>query len=112
MQPAPTALRAIAAARTITPARSDWRFPEFRTVGKDYDPTAAAREEKERRELRHRAAMEKKQAKEFAECTFKPTVSRKSVEMLQTTHKERPSLHTPGRGNSRTTYQGQQTLVR
>ena len=55
--------------------------------------------------------MEKKQAKEFAECTFKPTVSRKSVEMLQTTHKERPSLHTPGKGNLRTTYKGEQTLV-
>ena len=80
-------------------------------AGKDYDATAAAREEKERRELRHQAAMEKKRAKEFAECTFKPAVSRKSVEMLQTTHKERASLHTPGKSNLRTTYTGQATQV-
>ena len=79
--------------------------------GKDYDPTAAAREEKERRELRHKAAMEKRLAKEFAECTFKPTVSRRSVEMLQTMHKERPSLHTPGKSSLKTTYSGQNTQV-
>jgi len=74
--------------------------------GKDYDPTAAAREEKERRELRHKTAMEKKQAKEQAECTFRPAVSRKSVELLQQTQKERPSLHSPVKTPSRQAYKG------
>lgn len=85
--------------------------PKF--TGKDYDPTAAAREEKERRERRHKTAMENKQAKELAECTFKPAVSRKSVELLQETGKERPSLHTPNKSPSRmkTAYKGTELQV-
>jgi hypothetical protein len=52
----------------------------FAMSGREYNPTAAAREEKERRERLHKAAMEIKKAKELAECTFKPSVSRKSLE--------------------------------
>ena len=80
-------------------------------TGKDYDPTAAAREEKERRERRHKAAMEKKQEKELAGCTFKPAVSRKSVELCNSTQKERPSLHSPVKTPSRMTYKGPETQV-
>ena len=42
-------------------------------AGKFYDPTAAAREEKDRREGRHRTAMEKKQARE--KLLFRPSKS-------------------------------------
>eukprot|EP00802_Teleaulax_amphioxeia_P009071 Tamp_09087.p1 GENE.Tamp_09087~~Tamp_09087.p1 ORF type:complete len:486 (+),score=122.48 Tamp_09087:39-1460(+) len=74
--------------------------------GKDYDPTAAAREEKERREKRHKEAMEKKERKEMESCTFKPAVSRRSMELLQTVQKDRPSLHSPVRTPSRMSYKG------
>jgi hypothetical protein len=76
--------------------------------GKDYDPTAAAREERERRERRHKAAMEKKEQKELEACTFKPTVSRRSMELLQTVQKDRPSLHSPVRTPSRMSYKGEE----
>jgi len=42
-------------------------------AGKFYDPTAAAREEKDRREGRHKTAMEKKQARE--KLLFRPSKS-------------------------------------
>ena len=81
-------------------------------TGKDYDPTAAAREDRERRERRHKAAMEKRQEKELADCTFKPAVSRRSVELQHTIQKERPSLHSPIKTPSRMAYKGPAAQVR
>ena len=78
-------------------------------TGKGYDPTKAAREERDRREKRHQEAMAKREEKERAACTFKPAVSRRSVELLQTVHKERPALHSPfsHRTPAKGSYKGQ-----
>jgi hypothetical protein len=87
------------------------RLTRLARTGKDYDPTAAAREEKERREKRHKEAMEKKERKEMESCTFKPAVSRRSMELLQTVQKDRPSLHSPVRTPSRMSYKGPELQV-
>ena len=60
---------------------------------KSYDATKASKEERERREQKHLAAVQRKEEKEMKACTFKPEISRRSMEIANS--KPRQSVVSP-----------------
>ena len=59
------------------------------------DPVKEAEDRKERRLAANKKAMEKRQAMELSECTFKPAISKKSLKIGGSARSSWPSLHEP-----------------
>jgi hypothetical protein len=71
--------------------------------GKMFDATSAAIAEKEKRQAANEEAMARRKAKELEECTFKPSLSRKSLDLLAHSKRERPALHERSASSSSST---------
>ena len=59
------------------------------------DPVKQAVESKERRAAANRKAVERRLALELSECTFKPAISKKSLNIASYARSSWPSLHEP-----------------
>eukprot|EP00960_Hanusia_phi_P064359 765770-Hanusia_phi.AAC.4 len=76
-----------------SPVNTDSMQEHKKVSAKNYDATRACKDEKERREQMHLAAVQRKEEKEMKACTFKPEISRRSIEIVN--NKPRQSVTSP-----------------